>query len=381
MFAADMISGEIKAELPVGDLAYEPVLDRAGSFSASIPLRHPKANRDNLSTGNTLIYIQRDARVVFAGILWQAKASNADDAKVQLSGEGLWSYWAGTSGGQTRGRVLKVDKTYTDADQLDVARDLLAYSMGNSGGFRVSVDERTSGILVSRQWFGYERRNIGAQIQTECAVADGYDFYIDSAWDGDQIVNTLWFSYPPLGRRTDIVLSLGSNIESLTLGEDATTQTNDVDVKGSGDGASTLFGRAQDYTLVGTRYPVYESEFQDTNNTSADVLNAEASALLTANKTPYVTLDDVVVKVTPNTQPGAWAVGDQVTMRGQDGWVDFDGWYRIVSYKVTLDSEGGETVTLSTAPVEATTVVRRPDGEWFRINDLESRVYALEYKS
>lgn len=376
---ADMVTGVIKAELPLDGVQYGRVLDRAGSFSATIPLRHPKATPGNLSTGNTLVYILRDGQIMFSGILYTARASSGDTSTVQIGGEGLWSYWTGPSGAQGRGRFLKDDKTYTATDQLDIARDLLAYSMAAAGSFQIDVDDTMSGVLRDRVYHGSERRNIGAQIQAECDVADGYDFYVQSTWNGDAVGHKLWFA-SPLGRETSLSLDLRTNIVALTYSEDATSQANDVTVVGATAGTSPLFGTAS-APPIGA-YPLYEGQFSDTPNNAQDALDAEASALLSANRLPYRSISDLKVRVTANTQPGAWQVGDRVTVTARDGWVDVeDAWYRITADLVTVDSNGGEIASLTVAPVEVTTVVRRPDGEWFRINDLESRVYALEYKS
>lgn len=347
-FVADLLTGKVKAELPLSNVSYQRVLSRAGSLSATLPTRDPKATADNLAPSRTAVYVQRDGEIIWGGILWTRQAVVGDTGQVSIGAEGVWSYWVGPSGSQNRGRFLKADKTYTNADQLFVARDLMAWSMARPGSLQVTLGSETSGALVSRQYFAYERRNIGTEIETQAAEANGYDFSIESAWNDDNTIgNTFRLYYPSRGRRQDLTFELGVNIATLTEQLDGTTQTNDVEYMGAGTAGATLFGTAQDYTLVGSTYPVLESEYQDTSNTLQWALNAEAKSILVDNVLPFESLPTLTATVSPNVQPGVWVEGDQVQVKAQDGCVDVDGWYRITSYTVTVGPDGSESVALA----------------------------------
>lgn len=346
-FVADLLTGTVKDELPFSNVSFSRVLDRPGNFGATIPTRHVKATDDNLAPSRTAIYVQRDDVIIWGGILWTRSADIGAAGLATVGAEGIWSYWAGPATSQNRGRFLKVDKNYVNVDQLFVARDLLAWSMARPGSLQMALGSETSGALVSRQFFGYERRNIGQEIQTQAAEANGYDFSIDSAWSGNTIENTYRLYSPMRGRRLDLVFELGVNISSLTEQVDGTTQTNDVEYMGAGTGAATLFGHAQDYTLVGSAYPVFESEYQDTSNSLQWALDAEAKSLLADNVLPFESLPTLTATVTPNVQPGVWVEGDFVQVKAQDGLVDVDGWYRITSYTVTVGPDGSESVSLA----------------------------------
>lgn len=346
-FVADLLTGQVKAELPFDSVQYSRILGRPGAISATIPTTHIKATAGNLAPSQTAIYVQRDNVIVWGGILWTRKASIGDTGLVTIGGEGIWSYWCGPSGAQNRGRFLKVDRDYVNVDQLFVARDLLAWSMARPGSLQMNLGTETSGALVSRQFYAYERRNIGQEIQAQAAEANGYDFSVEAAWVGDTIENTFQLYYPTQGRRFDLKFELGVNIADLTEQVDGTTQTNDVEYMGAGQGATAMFGHAQDYTLVGSTYPVLESEYQDTSNTLQWSLDAEAKSMLVDNVQPFESLPTLTARVSANLQPGAFVTGDQVRVKAKYGCVDVDGWYRITSYTVTVDSNGGESVSIA----------------------------------
>lgn len=346
-FVADLLTGAIKAELPFDNVEYTRVLNRAGAFSATLPARHPKATDSNLSPSSTAIYVQRDKTIIWGGILWTRQAQIGDTGQVKVGAEGKWSYWAGPSGSQNRARFLKVDKAYTNVDQLFVPRDLLAWSMARPGSLQMNLGSETSGALVSRQFYGYERRNIGQEIQAQAAEANGYDFSIESAWSGNTIADTFHLWYPTRGRRSDLVFELGVNISDIVEQVDGTTQANDVEYMGAGQGTATMFGHAQDYSLVGTTYPLLEAQHQDSSNALQWSLNAEAFSLLVDNVEPFESLPTLTALVSPNVQPGAFIEGDQVQVKAQDGLVNVDGWYRITSYTVKVDSNGGESVSIA----------------------------------
>lgn len=346
-FVADLLTGEVKDELPFGNVQYSRILNRPGAFSATIPTTHIKATAANLAPSQTAVYVQRDGVIVWGGILWTRKAQIGDAGVVTVGAEGIWSYWCGPSGASNRGRFLKANKTYTNVDQLFVARDLLSWSMARPGSLQMNLGTETSGALVTRQFYGYERRNIGQEIQSQAAEANGYDFSIESAWVGNVIENTFYLHYPTQGRRSELTFGLGVNIADLTEQVDGTTQANDVEYMGAGQGSSLMFGHAQDYSLVGSTYPVLEAEYQDTSNTQQWSLDAEAKSILVDNVRPFESLPTLTARVSANLQPGAFVTGDQVQVKAQYGCVDVDGWYRITSYTVTVDSEGGESVSIA----------------------------------
>jgi hypothetical protein len=88
----DLLTGILREEMPFTGVKYNQVLNGPGAFAATIGLRHRKATRANLDPGRTTIYVERDGVLLWGGILWAARPST-DVAKIDLTGEGFWSYF------------------------------------------------------------------------------------------------------------------------------------------------------------------------------------------------------------------------------------------------------------------------------------------------
>lgn len=337
----DLLTGVLREEMPFTDIKYSQVLNAPGAFTASIGLRHPKATRANLDPGRTVIYVERDGVLLWGGILWAANPS-VDDAKIGVAGAGFWSYF--------RRRYIRTDKIYTATDQFAIAQDLLNYAQGITGGdIAVDVGAETSGVDRDRTYNSWERKNIGEAIEQLAAVEDGFDFAIDVAYDsGGTITKTFRPSYPQRGRSTAIVFELGTNLRGLSQQINAAAQANLIDVIGSGDGAAMLIATVSDASVLAT-YPLLEDVVSYKDVTETGTLTAHGNAELAARATPVETIP-TVAQAGPDTGLGSYITGDEITVRGHDGYVDVDDRMRITQFEVTVDDQGGENVALGLQP-------------------------------
>lgn len=334
---ADLLTGTLREEIPFSTVKYSHVLNRPGGFTATLPLRHPKATRTNLDPGRTAVYVERNGVIVWGGILWTARAS-VDSATVEVGGEGFWSYF--------RRRLLRTTKTYTAQDQLFIARDLVTYAQAQAGGdIGVVVGAETSGVARDRTYYHYERKNIGEAVEQLAAVQGGFDFNINVGWVGGTITKTLQMHYPRRGRPTAIVFELGSNIEGLDQEIDATRQANVLDGLGSGEGDAMLITTVSDLSRT-PPYPLLEDVLTNKDVKAASTLQLMSLAQLVSRSSPVERLPTLLAHAGPDTELGSFITGDTVTVRGQAGYLVVDEQMRITNYEVTVDENGREAVGL-----------------------------------
>ncbi len=354
----------IREEMPFSNAKYGHVLNAPGAFSASISHRHAKATRSNLDPNRTAIHVERDGIIVWSGILWTARAG-VQAGKLDLGGEGWWSYFrrrrirTGTGGPAPSTANARI---YTAQDQLLIARDLVNYAQsvggGNIGitvGTELTTDNGGVQQLRDRTYYAYERKPIGEAVEQLAKVQNGFDFAIDVAYDGTgTIIKTLRFGYPRRGRITDLVWQLGANLEDLTQAVDGNKQANLIDALGAGDGDAMLIATAVDTSQLAA-YPLLEDTISNKDVSVAETLQAQAAAELKNRAKPVATLPTLVARpAAPDTTLGSFITGDSLTVRGSDGWISVDERMRIMSWEVSVDENGKETVAVAFAQEDAT---------------------------
>jgi ReqiPepy6 Gp37-like protein len=339
----DLETGVLRDEMPFSGVTYSQVLNAPGTFQATIGLRHQKATRANLDPGRTVIYVERDGVLLWGGILWAA-SGNADDGKITVRGEGFWSYF--------RRRVLRATKTYTATDQFAIAQDLINWAQSEPGGsINVAVGTETSGVARDRTYNNWERKNIGEAVEQLAAVEGGFDFAIDVDYDsGGSIIRTFRPEYPRRGRDTSIVFELGTNVGGFSQLVDATVQANNIDVIGAGDGSSMLIATVTDLTAV-PPYPLLDDVLSYKDVTLVDTLEGHGNAALAARATPLETIP-TIAQFGPDTGLGSYIAGDEVTVRGDAGFIDVDQRARIIEISVKVDEQSSEQIDIALQPAE-----------------------------
>jgi hypothetical protein len=278
---------------------------------------------------------------VWSGILWTGLAAVANNT-LTCGGEGWWSY--------PRRRLIRQTMTYAGQDQLFIARDLVNYMQGITGGnLGFVVGSETCGVLRDRTWNAYERKFIGAEIEQLAAVENGFDFAVDCSYVGTTVQKTLALSYPRRGVRTALVFALGSNLEDMSQQIDATVAANLIDATGAGSADTMLIATAADTSQL-TRYPLLEDvvPFHDISDPST--LFGHAQSALLARAAPLETLPAVLTHTGPDSQVGSFQTGDAIFVTGTLGYISVNSYQRIMGYEVSVDENGREAVAITMVP-------------------------------
>jgi len=360
----DLLSGEVLADLPFYDVSYSCVLNRAGSFSGTLPLFGvDQLSISTLEAGRHGLVVERDGAIVWNGIVWTVDCDVVAHT-VRVSGEGTWSFF--------RRRLLRSTTTdryvdqefqvlgltgpyYYDTDPLLIAQELVQYAQsasifGTNANIQVQVGgERSARVVETYEPADYTYPVIAQEVETLASSWDrGFDFDIVAYWSGRKIAKRFRCGAPHLGDSTDKVYELGRNITTMSVSWDGTQLAGFVIGSGDGSGVSQA---VQFYTTPGYTYPLYDTT-ASWSNLDDDVRLAWLT-IARANKRklplplPKITTNDIVDPEIHDRIPG-----DEVTVRAQYGYIDVDGRYRILGYDVSPGNDGNATIKIDLAPTE-----------------------------
>lgn len=193
--------------------AYDDTLNRPGSLTGGIPLTSTYATEEMLEPWRTAVYVERDGKLEWGGILTPPQLSVGAQA-LDLAAFG----WLGYFDRRT------IRKNYTDAeyaarfvgvDQFEMFRTLVMdaqdesyYGAGYDLGITVTWDQ-LSGVVRDRSedYRSYKAKNLGEALRELGALIDGFDFAMHYTINTttNRIDKTIKLYYPRKGRDTGFV--------------------------------------------------------------------------------------------------------------------------------------------------------------------------------
>lgn len=195
---------ELKTGLVLDEVPFtiegEPsrVLQGHGTGTLSLPVLHPACptNWDQLILPwrNLILVLDEQDRIVWHGIPNDDPTSSADTV----------SFPCVTLEGYLLRRYVPT-LTYTQRDQIDIARDLAALC-GDDAGIPLKYDCPKSGVLRDRTYADDENARVYNRLQELAAVNNGFNWTMDVTWADDahsRVEYTFRTGYPYLGNRSD----------------------------------------------------------------------------------------------------------------------------------------------------------------------------------
>lgn len=393
--AADLVTGEIRDAIPFTSVSFGQVRNGAAPFTATIevdatvrrlieesvglstedddvlasedghPLQleesdtretaHLLASRANLDPARTVIYIERDGRIIGDGIVWDPRLSEDGDT-LEIAGASLWSYF--------RHRHVRHRLTWSGVDHLQIARDLIDYAQAQPGGdIGIVTGDETSDVPRDETFEAFERKNIAEAVEQHAARINGFDFRITVAWEGSgdtrHVVRRLLIGHPKLGRRTEHVFEFiadddgrGGNLDRYGLEVAGSRVANLVDAIGEGMDDEMLIATAVDPNLFGA-YPLLEAKVAHKTVKTQTRLQEHADAHLRSHRLP-LELPTLVPNADAIPRLSSYIAGDEVLVRVRQGWAQLEGFWAIQAWTVNVDADGNETVRIIPAGVDAT---------------------------
>jgi hypothetical protein len=247
--AFDLVTGEAFGRLDAAQVHWSERLNGRMELSCRLDLTHrpsrelaPRLVDTKVRPIKLVVY---DPPIAKSFILWDA--SYTERRFLNLRGAGLWSWFAQLP--------LSRSFTFTQRDQHTIAATLLAWAQhaDEGGGIGVAIDPVLSGVLRNRTYNGFEYVPVGQRVDELAALIDGFDFAIDTTFDGNVTVTDTWRpSYPRAGSAWPASgIQIDANGTAAVLTVDWVTPTTDQREIGAGEGVDTLTATAHDPTLTG----------------------------------------------------------------------------------------------------------------------------------
>ncbi|WP_105972677.1 hypothetical protein [Streptomyces geranii] len=361
-YTADLSTGAITDELPLYDVTFSTELNEAGEFRGRLPLgdrrvtvHHP---RELTEPGRAALYVERDGVLVWGGVVWTVKYTSADQ-HLEISAAGFLSYF-------DHRRVLPADfdpatttdlgavsVAFTDRDQSDIVRALVAVAQAHPGGdIRVRPETTTlSGTPLTLAYPGSSLKSTGEALRELASLEGGPDFLLDMTYGPDgRPVRRLRVGTPRLGQQgTPHVWEYGANLTGYTWPADGASTASRVFALGEQGETSQLVRVAEDRS---TGRPLTETEVSYVHLTDPVLLASQARSALASVSAPVV-LPELTVRADLEPVLGSYQVGDDATVVIKDVFfpegVQFD--VRITGIEVTPGNDAGEEqVQLTVTP-------------------------------
>jgi len=340
-FTTDVRTGAVLADISASDASFERAL--SGSGEGRVTVTVPAGLLDFKAATEPVrcaLWAAADGVLMWGGIIWKREASGTRAVSISASEYG--SYFDR--------RLVTRNATFTQVDQLDIARSLVTTAQAVSGGdVRVVVGTETSGILRDRTYAGSDLASVASRLDELANVDKGFDYAWDPEYSNGLPRVRLSLGYPRLGSGEHLI-EAESDAVAFGWPEDGSVMALTAYAVGQvADGAAT--GTAKPIQSVAnadllTQYPLVERmESYDVSDPA--VLGQHATADLAAYSAPVVA-PTVTVPESLALNIGI-RVGDVVRLRNSDPDVwpgTFDGSLRCVG--LTYDASGG-TVGLKLA--------------------------------
>lgn len=380
--ACDFITGNVALEVPLIGVTANRSLNTPGAFQASMPLaaiRNADGTPnlpmqqgcwDATESKRCSIAVIRDGTCLGEWRITSRPTRKNDGSPVQLEGEYITGYLAEVYPSWTGlvGDLPAVGYPDPGEDQLKIAWDLFAQcadpitsttAPAGSRGLAISLGSRSalsSGVLVVQTDWPDQFNDALSMLTTLQQLSPGFDYDIDVALVGTQIVRTLTLSYPFRGVDAGITLlqpeagGEGGQISDYEANEDGALLASQVITTGAGTPA--LVARSNNAALV-TGFPLMQKVVTQSATTDLPTLQSQSDAAAA-----YAQSADVppVLTILADADPvlGSYSTGDFVTVNiGVSSNYPYGAseTLRITNIAITPPTAGSETVTLSVAVI------------------------------
>jgi hypothetical protein len=348
---ADLLTNDIIGELPLTGVSFNQQLNQAGTLTGRLLLSGLSGYEFNVDAstipGRCVIYVDRDAEIVWGGIIW-FREYNSGEQKLTLSAREFESYF--------ERRRITADVVFTSVDQLTVAQSLFNTAQAApNGNIGVIVPTNTSGVLVTRTYYGYELKQVYGAVQDLSRALDGFDFLINCSYSGGEIIKTLELGFPRIGTVYDVsdpfavVFNFpAGNVVEYVYPEDGSIAANTIYGLGAGSNEGKLLATASDATKFTDGWALLEDQANYSDVTDSTLLTELTQGQVEALSYPPTTIK-MVVPAFVDPVYGSYSIGDDARLIITDSRfpTGLDEVYRIVGLNIQPGEDGPERVTIT----------------------------------
>jgi len=320
------LNGAEQDEIQTQNLTFGFALNDPGGCDFTMHYRDPKCTQSLMDPGKKEIHVYRGTTLVWGGYLWTATPS-LDDGSVRFGGEGYLS--------RLKYRTIDSLLTYAATDQFQIGWNLIAFTQAKTNGDLgfTRFSSSTSGVTRDRTYVPWERAVIFDMLTEMSGSVSGFDFEITPLKEYKNY-------YPSKGATLGLQYELGKNIDGLSYDIDASNMATEVTALGAGDGSNTCIAVSVDATARAT-FGLLQETISLTEIKTFSFLQEQADEELLIKKgarwQPQINVS--------NSDPPftSIAMGDIVTLKANEGYIQLNNAFRATSMQVQIDNEGQET--------------------------------------
>jgi len=329
------ITGKYVRRIKLDDVSYsDPVYGTGGSLSASAPIA-PGQRAVDLKSSIVLdshaLYVFRDGDLVWGGPLssygWRWKERRLSIGAIQWK---QWFYDKFLTPDMTANPVEEKKYFWTATDQFQIARNLIAAAMADSGCPTIIVGSETSGIVREHTTYGMNFQYLGDRIDSMATRDAGFEWNVEPRIGATGDVELVFTPYYP--ERGSYQQGMSLRFKSTQRGGNivlpdefevtSESRRNRVWASGSGTPPDQVIAYDEDPDLTADLILNRESvtNYQDVSD--VDLLAEHARAERFYNGVP---LNAFTVRTSLDNPPiGNYGSGDRARLIIKDEWMDVD---------------------------------------------------------
>lgn len=347
----DLLTNTVLGELPLTGVSFSQQLNQAGALSGHLLLSGLNATTFNVDASTTptkvAVYVDYNGVLIWGGVIWGRSYANSTQT-LTINAREFESYF--------ERRRIGTSTAFTNTDQLTIAQNLVTLAQSAPfGNIGVQVGIATSGVLVSRQYYAYEKKTYYNALQDLSRAENGFDFNISVAYNGaGQPTKTLTFGYPRTGTvysatsATALVFQMPASIVDYDYPEDGSISANTIIGLGAGSNEGKLISIQTDATKTAAGFPLLEEAANYSDVTDAAYLAQLALGQVNAVSSSPVTMS-IVLSLTVSPVFTDYKLGDDARIMIKDARfpTGLDKVLRIVGIAVQVGDNSPERVTLT----------------------------------
>lgn len=184
---ANLLSDSDVAELELSNVKFDRRIIVPSAFSASVTVTNEDIASQvrKIVPARTIVHVYRDADIWGTYIIWSmhVRSSSRGPVVVEFQGASLESWFDR--------RIVDVDLSYTDQDQFDIARALVANAQvgwspyAEAAELNIIAQTNDSGVTRTRSYKVTEAATVGQRLQELANVDNGFEYMINTYVDID----------------------------------------------------------------------------------------------------------------------------------------------------------------------------------------------------
>ncbi|TQN28271.1 hypothetical protein FHX37_3604 [Haloactinospora alba] len=371
-YVVDLADGRIIGDLPLTGVSFSRVLNGTGKLRANLPTRAPGVRalepRRLTEPGRSAVYVDRDDRLVWGGIIWTTRYAAADGT-LEISAADFLSYLEHRyvlpaqpprATPVAQWPPVRIPEGGGRADQLDIAAELVRLGQRGGGitpgmGFRrAGRDDSPSGVARSVEYRPYEFKPVAEALDDLAAAEDGFDYTCTVSWSRGVPEPALLVGSPRLGQEGQPHLwEYGAGLVDFTWPVDGADMATRVFAQGAGSESEQLIAVSPEDGEVPPKRPLLEDTLSVLDIGDPALLQAHADRHRRGAERPIV-LPELTVRADRHPRLGSYEVGDRARILIDDPFLGQrrDVSTRITEFEVAPGADAGEElVRLTVRPV------------------------------